>query len=114
MYSNAVKQGEMDDDMVMVIAKLAVLNKNAICNVLFFIHIPIIHAASDELVEKSNVEARLNVLLHDHISASFLIILSANCFDSNLHATIANLRSTTRPAQRRACAERNCHARQKL
>jgi hypothetical protein len=55
-YSYAVKQGEMDDDMVIV--NLTMLNINAICNVLFFIYIPIMNAAFDESVDESNVEAR--------------------------------------------------------
>ena len=58
-------------------------NINAICNVLFFIYIPIINAAFDESVEESSPIERPPA--EHYIRASFPIILSVNCFGSNVH-----------------------------
>ena len=76
----------MDDDMVIV--TLTTLSINVICNMLFFIYIPIINAAFDESVEESNEEARLNVLLNTlgQLFQSYyrLIALTAACTHSSL------------------------------
>ena len=72
----------MDDDTVTL--NLVMVNINAICNALFLIYIPIVNAAFTESVEESTAEARLNVLVNT-LGHLFPIVLSANCFGSNLH-----------------------------
>ena len=69
----------MDDDTVTL--NLVMVNINAICNVLFLIYIPIVNEAFTVSVEESNAKECSG----EHIRASFSILLSANCFGSNLH-----------------------------
>jgi hypothetical protein len=69
VYSYALKQGEMDDDMVSV--NLTMLNINAICNMFFFIYIPIIIKCCFWRDSGREQSWRLIERPPEHITASF-------------------------------------------